>query len=341
MGARLKRLLGGLGAAVPALVAAHPVLAQEVRYPQTLLQPAGEQGRTLYAAMAWDIEFISSIFVVVALITLYILIRYKHRDGEEGVPPQSHGDFRWELGAWMVLIVGLIVMALHPLHAEAVFAEVPKGPDTLEVEVIGHQWWWEIRYPKLGIVTANEMHIPTGTKVLIATTSADVIHSYEVPRLGGKNDSLPGRWTKFWFEADDPGVYQGQCFELCGSSHARMLTRVIAQTPADFEAWVRSRKNPLTEPQNDLAKKGEGIFRGTCAVCHTVDGTPAQGKIGPNLTALGTRTSIGGGVLENTPDNLARWLANPDAVKPGTKMPNYHLSKDQIDALVAYLEGLK
>ncbi len=339
-GARTRRLLAG-GAALAALAASPPVLAQEVRYPQTLLKPAGDQARALYEAMAWDIEFITFVFFIVSLITAFILIRFKHRDGEDGLPPQATGNLRWELGAWLVLIVGLIVMALHPLKAETVFASMPKGDDAIDVQVIGHQWWWEIRYPKLGIVTANELHIPTGTPVRIATTSVDVIHSFEIPRLGGKNDSLPGRWTKFWIEADEPGIYQGQCFELCGASHARMLARVIAHTPADFEAWVRARQNPQSQPESDLARAGEQTFKATCALCHTIDGTAAKGTIGPNLTAFGTRTSIGGGVLANTPENLAKWLADPAAIKPGSKMPNYNLSKEQIDGLVAYLMGLK
>lgn len=310
-------------------------------YPQSFLDPAGPQAELLYESIAWDLWVITGIFVVVSIITAFILIRFRRNEGEAGIPAQSHGSPRWELVAWVGLIAGLLVMLVHPLKAEAVFEDMPGEADAVDVEVIGHQWWWEIRYPQYGIVTANEAHVPVGKPVRIKTTSVDVVHAFAVPRLGGKNDSLPGRWTRFWLEAEAPGVYQGQCMELCGSSHARMLARVIADTPADFEAWVRARKSPAPKPQGELAARGEQVFGTKCAACHAVDGTAFKGQIGPNQTGFGLRTSIGGGVLENNPRNLALWLADPQAVKPGTKMPNLNLNQGEVDALVAYLEGLK
>ncbi len=338
-GVRYRRLVAALGGMLAALAGASPALAAA---PQSLLHPAGPQAEELAKAITWDILAITVIFVPVALLALYILARFRRRPGDDELPPQVDGNPRWELGWTLALIVGLVIMVLHPLPAEAFFERLPKGEKTLTVEVIGHQWWWEIRYPDYGIVTANEMHIPAGTPVIVKTWSADVIHSFGVPRLGGKNDALPGRVLKFWLEADEPGVYQGQCYELCGASHARMLARVIAHKPEEFDAWVQARQNPVVAvPEGSLAAQGEQVFRGLCAACHTVDGTPAKGTIGPNLTAFGTRTSIGGGVLENTPENLAVWLADPPAVKPGSIMPNLGLSQDNIQALVAYLQALK
>lgn len=338
---RLKRLLSVLTPGVLALAVGSPALAAEgTKYPQALLDPAGPQAESLAEVISWDLQVITGIFIAVSLITAYILIKFRRREGADA-PEQSHGNPRFEVTAWLVLVMGLLVMMVHPLKAEGVFVKMPTDENAVDVEVIGHQWWWEIRYPKLGIVTANELHMPTGVPVRIRTTSVDVIHSFAIPRLGGKDESIPGRWTQFWLQADEPGIYQGQCMQLCGASHARMLARAVAQTPADFDAWVQSMKNPVTTPQTELAQRGEQLFGSNCAACHTVDGTAFKGKVGPNQTGFGYRTSIGGGVLENNPQNLARWIADPQSVKPGTKMPKLPLSKDAIDALVAYMEGLK
>ncbi len=339
---RLRKLVTGLFVSALTLAMGPLVLAAEVKHPQTLLQPAGPQAEILHEAISWDIAVITVIFIAVALLDAFIMVKFKRRNDE--VPEnQSHGNPRIEMLAWGTLILGMIIIALHPLHAESVFANTPKSDQTLKVDVTGHQWWWEIRYPDLGIVTGNEMHIPTGVPIEISTTSVDVIHAYGVPRLGGKNDSFPGRVTKFWIQADEPGVYQGQCFELCGASHARMLTRVIAHDPADFEAWVASRQNPQSAPVGPLAEQGQQIFMQYCAACHTIDGTGAKGTIGPDLTALGTRTSIGGGILEMNQENLTAWISDPESVKPGQKtMPKFgSLSADQMTALTTYLLGLK
>lgn len=335
---------------VVSLLVAGAALAQsaaepEGPYPQTLLKPAGPQAETLYEAMAWDIAFITFIGVIASIVTAFILIRFKDR-GEDRVVPQTHGDPRYELVAWLVLIVGLVVMALHPLPAEAVFERQPEGEAVLQVNVIGHQWWWEFEYPQYGVYTANELHIPVGKKVAITTWSEDVIHAFEVPRLGGKNDSLPGRKTRFWIEADKPGVYQGQCFELCGASHARMLTRVIAHPQDDFDAWLKKQGTPAPEPTTDLAAKGKQVFNTVCTACHTVDGTKRSPNTGaPNLAYMGARTSIGGGVLKNTPENLLQWLRDPQSVKPGAKMTVSvklgSITEDDAKALVEYLESLK
>lgn len=338
---RLRKLFTGLALSGLTLAMGPLVLAQELKHPQSLLQPAGPQAETLYEAMSWDIAVITVIFIAVALLDAFIMVKFK-RKGDNVPENQSHGNPRFEMFAWATLIIGLVIIALHPLRAESVFARTPASDKTVRVDVTGHQWWWEIKYPDLGIVTANEMHIPTGVPVEIQATSVDVIHAYGVPRLGGKDDAFPGRITKFWIQADEPGVYQGQCYELCGASHARMLTRVIAHTPADFEAWVASRKNPVVEPQNDVAARGQQIFMTNCSFCHTIDGK-STGTTGPNLTALGTRTSIGGGDLEMNKENLITWISDPEAVKPGQKvMPKFgSLSAEDKNALAEYLLGLK
>ncbi len=339
-GVRFKRLLTGLLTALGLLATGPLALAAKEDYSQSLLKPAGPQAKELFSALTFDVGAILILMILLMFMVLYVIVKYRQRAEDPGLPAQVDGNPRLEFGWTVALILGLMVLAWHPAKAEFVFEDL-KAPKTLDLEVIGHQWWWEVKYPNEGIVTANEIHIPTGAKVRITTTSVDVIHALGVPRLGGKNDSFPGRVTKFWIQADEPGIYQGQCWELCGASHGRMLARVIAHDPADFEAWVQARKNPVTTPEGDLAVAGEQAFMTTCAACHTVDGTGAKGTVGPNLTAFGTRTSIGGGVLENTPENLGKWLADPASVKPGAKMPNLGLGADTIAALTAYLEGLK
>lgn len=310
------------------------------RTPQSMLHPAGPVAEKQLELLKFDLVMITGIGVIVALLTLFILYRARVRV-PGGLPPQVDGNRRLEIGWTLAAALVLIPLAVEPIPTEFALAAPPPGEKTLNVRVVGHQWWWEFDYPDLGIVTANELHIPTGTVIQLQVTSADVMHSFWVPRLGGKMDAIPGQENALWLKASEPGVYLGQCTELCGTSHANMRLRVIAQTPEEFEAWVRARKNPVTRPESDLAARGEAKFKQTCAACHTVDGTPFQGKVGPNLTGVGSRTTIAAGMLDNTDENLARWLENPVAVKPGSLMPNYNLTKEEIEALVAYLRGLK
>lgn len=337
---RFKRFFRGLAPLALALAVPSAAMAAGEQSPQSLLDPAGPQARELYGALTFDVIVTAGLWVLLTLLTLYIIIRFKRRATDQGMPTQVEGNPRLEAGWTVALILGLVVLLWHPVNAEFVFEKMPEKPEALEVEVIGHQWWWEFRYPDEKIVTANELHIPVGKKVLLKMTSADVIHAFGVARLGGKNDALPGRVTKMWIQADEAGVYNGQCFELCGDSHGRMLFRVIAESPEQYAAWVKSHQNPVTKPETALASTGEQTFMRRCASCHTVDGTNAKGRIGPNLTGFGHRTTIGG-VLENTDQNLADWIADPAAIKPGSKMPNLRLKQDEINALVAYLKELK
>ena len=308
-------------------------------YDQSLLRPAGPQARELYEVLTFDLLAVALLWVLMVSLVIYAVTRFRRRREEEGLPPQVEGNPKLELGWTIALILGMGVLALHPVKAEFDFEALPR--EGMEVEVIGHQYWWEFRYPEQGIVTANELHIPVGVPVRLKMTSADVIHSLNIPRLGGKNDAIPGRITWMWLQADEPGVYQGQCFELCGASHARMLARAIAHPREEFEAWVKRHQNPVTKPATPLAQEGEKIFATRCASCHTVDGTPYQGKVGPNLTGFGERTVLGGGISPNTRENVLLWLSDPAELKPGALMPNLGLSQEEKEALVEYLEGLK
>ncbi len=210
----------------------------------------------------------------------------------------------------------------------------------MTIEVVGHQWFWELRYPEAGFTTATDVVVPAGTAVRLKVTSEDVIHSFWVPRLGGKIDANPGFANEIWFTVEEPGVFEGQCAEFCGVGHPYMPVRVIALTPIEYEAWVQAQR-ATAPPAVGLAAEGESLVTvGACAACHTVRGTAAAGLIGPDLTHFASRSQIGG-LVPNTPENLALWLEDPQALKPGAKMPNLGLSDEEIDAIVTYLTTLE
>ncbi|MGH9198367.1 MAG: cytochrome c oxidase subunit II, partial [Acidimicrobiia bacterium] len=213
--------------------------------------------------------------------------------------------------------------------------------------VTAHQWWWEYEYPDEGVVAANELHIPIGRPVYLELKSVDVIHSFWVPKLAGKQDVVPGRSNFMTLRATRPDTYFGQCAEFCGLSHANMRLLVVSESEENFEEWIAEQKQPAGKPTNTLALQGEKLFQeGQCAGCHTIDGTNAQGKVGPNLTHLFARQRFAGAIFDLNRENLVRWLRDPPAMKPmlpdkGLGMPNLNLSEEEIEALVAYLETLE
>lgn len=280
------------------------------------------------------------IFLLVEGFLVYAIIRFRQRD-PQAIPPKIHGSTPLEI-AWTV-VPAIILLMVFVLMVRTM-GETAKPPaNAMTVKVIGHQWWWEFQYPELGITTANELHIPVGEPVVVELTSDNVIHSFWVPQLAGKTDVVPGQTNSMWFQADRVGVFRGQCAELCGSQHANMNFLVIARPSDDFQKWAEWQQSPPVA-STAAAAAGEEIFMtsGACFTCHTINDTAAQGKIGPNLTHFGSRQTIAGVTLKNTPENLSRWLANPQAVKPLNKMilPT-PLQQDQIDALVQYLTNLK
>lgn len=292
------------------------------------------------------------VFVVVMGVFFFALWRFRARP-DHPIPSQVHGNTKFEL-AWTIAPTLVLVIVTVPT-IQTLF-ELENPPSTpLEVEVIGHQWWWEFHYPDQQLTTASDLHIPVGQPVRVSLRSNDVIHSFWVPRLAGKRDSFPvpdsTPWRKnhMWFNATDPGTYYGQCAEFCGLEHAQMRFYVVAQPAAEFQAWVQAQKQV---PTGVTAEAGQAAFvRGGCIACHVNNTTDTQipnapvpvGQVrGPNLTHVGSRLSLAGGILENNDANLARWLRNPDEVKPGTRMklPN-PLSEDDIRDLVPYLRSLR
>jgi cytochrome c oxidase subunit 2 len=286
------------------------------------------------------------IFAVVTGLLIYVVIRFRRRTDDDGrEPAQIYGSNPVEV-AWTTVPV-LIVVVLS-LAAARVIAEIQNEPQpepAVKVVVTGHQWWWELRYPELGIVTANELHVPVSTSdrrmpTFIELRSADVAHSFWVPRLAGKTDVIPNRENKMWIEPKRIGLFLGQCAEYCGTQHAKMLLRVHVHTPEDFARWVAEQK-ALAAGDPKVAA-GRLVFERTaCINCHTLGGTNADGRFGPDLTHLMSRETLGAGAVQNTPANLRAWIVNPDQFKPGVLMPAMNLSDADLELLIAYLTTLK
>jgi cytochrome c oxidase subunit 2 len=236
----------------------------------------------------------------------------------------------------------LFLATARVIHA---IQDAPKPPTAIDVTAIGHQFWWEFRYPALGIVTANELHIPISdrarpTPTFLTLTSADTDHSFWIPQLAGKTDLIPNRVNEMWLDPERPGTFLGQCAQFCGLQHAKMLLTVVVQTADDFAAWVRAQQQPAVHDERVAA--GRRVFETTaCINCHAIKGTVANGRFGPDLTHMMSRQTIASGAAENTSANLRLWLATPDAIKPGSLMPAMQLNRVDLDALVRYLETLK
>ncbi|MFZ8843955.1 cytochrome c oxidase subunit II [Thermoflexus sp.] len=305
----------------------------------SILRPVSPKGRAEADLFGFILAITAFVFIVVEALLLYAVVRFRARD-PRAIPPQIHGNRALEASWTTVTALGLAVIFAMTWRTMAATSTPPA--DALPVKVIGHQWWWEFQYPTLGITTANELVIPVGQPLRVTVTSADVIHSFWVPQLGGKMDAIPRRENVLWLQADAEGTYYGQCAELCGASHANMRLRVHAVSREAFDRWVEAQRAPAASPTEPLAQQGYQVFMSkACVGCHAIDGTPAQGKVGPNLTHVGSRTTIAAGLLENTPENMARWLDNPSAIKPGSLMPRLGLTPQEIQALVAYLSSLK
>jgi cytochrome c oxidase subunit II len=286
------------------------------------------------------------IFIIVAGLAVYALIRFRRPRTDDGrEPPQVYGSRQIEQ-AWTVVPL-LIVVVLFLVTARYIYAlEARSQPAAaLEIAIVGHQWWWEIRYPKLGIVTANELHVPVSdpanpTPTFITLQSADVIHSFWIPQLAGKMDVIPNKTNRMWVDPKRVGTYVGQCAEYCGLQHAGMLLTTTVHSTEDFARWVAAQQTPATNDAH--VREGRELFSSlACVNCHTVRGTTANGVFGPDLTHVMSRSTIGAGVIANTPDTLRAWVDDPSSLKPGALMPAMKLSRNELDKVTAYLLTLR
>lgn len=286
------------------------------------------------------------IFVAVFWLLAYSITKFRRRSDDDGSePPQVYGSNPLEL-AWTVIPV-LIVLVLFLATARVIHAvQDAREPATaIEVTIIGHQFWWEFRYPALGVVTANELHVPVSdrshpTPTFLTLLSADTDHSFWVPQLNGKTDLIPNRVNHMWIDPHQTGLFLGQCAQYCGTQHAKMLLRVYVHSREEFDRWVEQERKPA--PMNEAASAGRRIFETTaCINCHAVAGTVANGLFGPDLTHMMSRETIASGAALNTHENLRLWIRNPEAIKPGCLMPPMNLNDQDLDALVAYLETLR
>lgn len=297
------------------------------------------QARAIADLFTWNLAIAGAIFVLVTGLVVYIAIRYRARPGQ-GEPPPVFGNRTLEI-VWTLAPAAILLVVAFFTVATMRAADPPAEGQPPDLIVTGMQWWWRVEYPQSGVVTANEIHIPAGRRLLVRLQSGDVIHDFWVPQLGPKRDMNPGSANQLWIEADAPGTYLGGCSEYCGAEHAWMLIRVIAQPPAEFDAWLRAQAQPAPAPAGDAARGAQVFQQQTCVNCHAIAGTSASARVGPDLTHLASRETIGAGRVANTPDNLARWVADPHALKPGVLMPGFQLSPDDLRALIAYLETLK
>lgn len=343
----LSRVCGLLVILVGVLLAASLCLASTgpVNPVPNIFEPHSTPAKTIFHLSNFVLAITGLIFIVVFTLLTYAIVKFRGKVGDvRSEPAQVYGSTQIEL-AWTVIPI-LIVVVLFLATARVIHAiqDAPKPVAALDVTVVGHQFWWEDRYPGLGIVTANELHVPVSdpahpTPTFIKLLSADTDHSFWVPQLAGKTDLIPNRVNETWIDPHRTGLFLGQCAQYCGTQHAKMLLRVYVDSPEDFAAWVHAQQQPPIEDEKVLA--GKHVFESTaCVNCHAIGGTNGTGRFGPDLTHLMSRSTIAAGAAENTPENLRLWIQNPNAIKPGSLMPAMQLSDQDLDALVRYLETL-
>lgn len=321
---------------------------------QSAVSPASVEARHL-DSLFWSFFGVLSVtYVLVVLATALAAWRgARRRRSEPDAPPSPHDDATTHrrLARRIGIAAGLSAIVLFTLLVQSEVVghavdDVPVGSDTLQVDVIGHQWWWQIQYrseqPSQRLTTANELYLPVGRPVVLHLSSRDVIHSLWVPNIHGKMDLIPGYERKLVVRIDRPGVYRGQCAEFCGAQHAHMGLRVFAVEPERFERWREAQLRPAREPATDVQRRGRDVFvQSSCVLCHTIRGTPAAATFGPDLTHLASRSTIAAGSRSNTRGNLAGWILDPQSIKPGAKMPPNRLGGEDLQALLAYLGSLR
>jgi len=322
---------------------------------QSALNPAGEQGGSI--AKLWWIYFwvLTVIFILVAIFLFLAMLPRRSREpaGQSDQPSQSRerSIATVVIGAVIASIVVLFVLLLIDFFAvRSIYAlndQNTADADPLTIKITGHQWWWQVEYenesePSKAMTTANELHVPIGRPVKLTLQSSDVIHSFWVPNIHGKKDLVPGHPTEMWLKATQPGTFRGQCAEFCGLQHAHMRLTFIAETTQAFEQWMQSSSSDAPQPTTDTQQRGLQVFMSNqCMMCHTINGTNARATVGPDLTHIGSRDMLAAGSIPNTRGYLAGWIANPQNINPGVRMPPNTLPSDDLNALLDYLESLK
>ncbi len=305
----------------------------------SVLTPVTKEGSYILSSFYIVLCVSAFIFVIVAGLVVYALIKFRRREGRE---PKQFSENVWLEVLWisipLVIVAGLFILAVRTM---SLVNPTPLG-NKPDLTVVAHQWWWELHYPQSGVTAANEIHLPVGKHLLLSFESVDVIHDFWVPSFGQKIDVIPNHPNSMWLTITHPGVYLGTCNSFCGMAHADMRIRVFAQSPEDFSAWLAHQRQPASPPSTAEAVKGAEVFREkNCVNCHSIAGLMTSGRVAPDLTHFGSRTTLAAGTLPNTPENLVKWLKNPQSVKEGVLMPDIGLNTDQIKYLTSYLEGLK
>lgn len=311
----------------------------------SILDPLGIHAQ--HIDLVWDaMMWVCAIMYAIVLVFFALALLRRRRERTEGEAQAESRRFSVSLAVWTVLVVlGLFGLTLTSFLTDRAIVRAAAEPQVL-LKVTAHQWWWEIEYldsdPSQRFRTANEIHVPVNAHVLIELAAQDVIHSFWVPNLHGKRDLIPGRTNEIALQPQRTGVFRGQCAEYCGVQHAHMAIDVIVESQQEFDRWRELQLAVATQPSNALAQRGQRVFMETaCNMCHAISGTPAFGQTGPDLSHVASRRMLAAGTVDNTPENLQRWLANPQALKPGNRMPIVALDDAQLNALVAYLGELQ
>ena len=304
------------------------------------LDPQSPLARAIYDLGIVSGVVFALIFVIVTGAIIYAIFRFRSRAGEAD-PKQFAGSEKVEI-IWTV-IPFLIVVFLFALTLPGMNRADPPPPPSADLVITGHQFWWQVDYPASRVITANEIHIPTGKPLSVRLESADVLHEFWVPKLTRKMSNVPGQPNHIWLQADKPGTYIGQCSEFCGTQHAWMRILVVAEEPSKFEEWQRAQLQPGQKPTDDATVKGLALFQtSTCINCHAIRGVAgADLRVAPDLTHVGSRRQLASGIIDNTPANMRLWLKSPQHVKPGALMPDFTLTDEQLDQLSAYLSSLR
>jgi cytochrome c oxidase subunit 2 len=308
-----------------------------------LFHPQSPEARSIHELLLGVLGLCAFILLLVTGLIAFVCIKFRKKS-DSAEPKPAYGNTKletlWTALPFLTLVIVMFFTVRTMIAASP--SDVEGKPDLI---VIGHQWWWEVRYPREGLsdgVTANEVHIPAGKRLLLELRSADVIHDFWVPELGRKVDAIPGHPNQIWLEADQPGTYAGFCAEFCGASHAWMKIKVIAEKADDFQKWQDHEFQPAQFSKESAPQRGLALFQSrTCMNCHQVDGLSIPVQIGPDLTHVASRETLVAGALKNDSESLRQWLENPDRIKPGAHMPRFGFDKNEMDDLVSLLESLK